>query len=94
LWSTNAEIPRGPAAGSVAAKRRKLSATPPYAGAHTEIVPHLTVGQDARRSVLEHAAKAVSTHLPIRASVDAVRLIAGTPDQYPWRTRWDFPLET
>jgi 2'-5' RNA ligase len=73
---------------------QRFPEAPPYAGAHNGIVPHLTIGHDAPRTVLEHAAKAVSTHLPIRASIDVIRLIAGTPDQHPWHTLRDFPLGT
>src|SRR6266516_3596669 len=67
---------------------------PPYAGAHSEVVPHLTIGHDAARPVLENAAEAVSAHLPIRATVEVVRLIAGTPDHCPWLTLGEFPLGT
>jgi hypothetical protein len=75
-----------------AAAWQRFPETPPYAGTYTEIVPHLTIGQDAPRPVLDHAAKAVSTHLPIGAAVEAVQLIAGTPDYSPWRTVCEFPL--
>jgi hypothetical protein len=44
------------------------------------------------RPVLADAAAAVSAHLPIRATVDVVRLIAGTPDDGPWLTWGEFPL--
>lgn len=57
-----------------------------YAGAHAEVVPHLTIGHDAAKHVLSHAAQAVSTHLPINATINVVRLIAGTPEQHPWHT--------
>lgn len=65
---------------------------PPYAGAHLEVVPHLTIGHNAARPVLEAAARAVSAHLPIRATAGVVRLITGTPDHSPWRTVCEFPL--
>jgi len=65
---------------------------PPYAGAHSEVVPHLTIGHDAARPALENAAEAVSAHLPIRATVEVVRLIAGTPEHSPWLTLGEFPL--
>lgn len=77
-----------------AAVWRRFPEAPPYVGAHSEVVPHLTIGHDAARPVLENAAKAVSAHLPIRATVEVVRLIAGTPDHSPWRTICEFPLGT
>ena len=64
----------------------------PYAGAYTEVVPHLTIGHDAPRPVLQHAADAVAAYLPITIAVDTVRLIAGTPEHGPWRTVCEFPL--
>jgi 2'-5' RNA ligase len=75
-----------------AAVWRRFPEAPPYAGAHSEVVPHLTIGHDAARPVLADAAAAVSAHLPIRATVDVVRLIAGTPDDGPWLTWGEFPL--
>ncbi|MEV4197892.1 2'-5' RNA ligase family protein [Micromonospora globbae] len=77
-----------------AAVWRRFPEAPPYAGAYSEVVPHLTIGDDAARPVLENAAEAVSAHLPIRAAVDVVRLITGTPDRVPWCTVCDFPLGT
>ncbi|MET7948093.1 hypothetical protein [Micromonospora sp. NPDC005324] len=67
---------------------------PPCAGTHSDVVPHLTIGQDTAKPVLSHAAETVSAHLPINATVDGVRLIAGTPDVSPWRTVREFPLGT
>jgi 2'-5' RNA ligase len=66
--------------------------TPPYAGAHAEIVPHLTIGHDAARPVLQQAAAAVAAQLPIPAAIDKVRLITGTPNHSPWPTVCEFPL--
>jgi hypothetical protein len=74
-----------------AAVWRRFPDAPPYAGAHAEIVPHLTIGPDAPRAVLAQAAQAVSAHLPIRTTVTAVHLIAGTPD-HPWQPVTQFPL--
>ncbi|MFG3639447.1 2'-5' RNA ligase family protein [Micromonospora sp. NPDC047762] len=67
---------------------------PPYAGAHSDVVPHLTIGHDAAKPTLNHAAETISTYLPINAAIDRVRLIAGTPDISPWRTVFEFPLGT
>lgn len=65
---------------------------PPYGGAHTEVVPHLTVGHDAPVPVLRAAAAAVAAHLPVSARVDAVHLITGSPDPNSWHLLTTFPL--
>ncbi|WP_412540992.1 2'-5' RNA ligase family protein [Longispora sp. K20-0274] len=75
-----------------AAVWRLFPEAPPYGGAHAEIVPHLTIGHGADKSGLSQAAHVVSTHLPITATIDVVRLIAGTPEQYPWTTLREFTL--
>ena len=54
-------------------------------------MPHLTVGHDGARKLLENAAEAVSAVLPIQATIEVVRLIAGTPGRSPWHTVCDFP---
>jgi 2'-5' RNA ligase len=59
---------------------RRFPETPPYAGAHPDSVPHLTIGHDQPKHQLSQAAEAVSTHLPIRAAITAVRLITGAPE--------------
>ncbi|MEV4545170.1 2'-5' RNA ligase family protein [Micromonospora echinaurantiaca] len=73
-----------------AAVWRRFPEAPPYAGAHADVVPHLTIGHDAPKHVLAQAAEAVAGHLPIRATVDAVRLIAGAPEPDSWHTLREF----
>jgi 2'-5' RNA ligase len=75
-----------------AAVWRRFPRVPPYAGAHANVVPHLTIGHDAPKPVLTHAAEAVTAHLPIRAAVESVRLIAGAPEPDSWRTVGAFRL--
>ncbi len=84
--------PNRPFRDLTAAVWRRFPEAPPYAGAHTEVVPHLTIGHDAAKSVLSLAAQAVSTHLPITATITVVRLIAGTPEQHAWHTLHEFTL--
>ena len=60
----------------------------PYGGQFPEVVPHLTVGHDHPRPALTAAAAEVEPHLPIRARVASLRLIAGEP----WHTLAEFPL--
>jgi 2'-5' RNA ligase len=75
-----------------AAVWRRFPEAPPFAGAHADVVPHLTIGHDAPKHVLAQAAEAVAGHLPIRATVDAVRLIAGAPEPDSWHTLSEFRL--
>ena len=72
---------------------------PPYAGAHDDLVPHLTIGE---RSVaeghgdgvaaLERAEAAVHALLPLRQRIDHALLIAGSPTPRSWRTVHRLPL--
>ena len=75
-----------------AAAWRRFPEAPPYEGAHTDVVPHLTIGHDAPKHVLSHAAEAVATYLPITAMITTVRLITGTPQQHSWHTLCEFTL--
>ncbi|MEU4689353.1 2'-5' RNA ligase family protein [Actinoplanes sp. NPDC023714] len=66
---------------------------PPYEGVFDEVVPHLTVGHDHPKPELDAAAEQVRAHLPIRARVTALRLVAGVPQPGDsWHTLTDFPL--
>jgi 2'-5' RNA ligase len=72
---------------------RRYPETPPYEGAYgDDVVPHLTIGHDAPLDVLDRAGRAVAAHLPVHASIGAVRLIAGAPAPDSWRTLAEFPL--
>ncbi|MGV9533539.1 2'-5' RNA ligase family protein [Streptosporangium sandarakinum] len=75
-----------------AAVWRRFPEAPPYEGAHTDTVPHLTVGHDAPGHVLDRAARTVSGHLPIPAAVEDVLLISGSQEPGSWRTVATFPL--
>ncbi|MBQ1032768.1 2'-5' RNA ligase family protein [Micromonospora sp. C97] len=90
LWL--APQPHRPFRDLTGAVWRRFPEAPPYGGAHSDVVPHLTIGHDADKPVLTHAAETVAAYLPINAAVDGVRLIAGTPDVSPWRTVGEFPL--
>lgn len=65
---------------------------PPYGGEHDGNHPHLTIGHDHPVDVLEQAAHAVTTQLPVAASVSAVHLIAGSDAPNSWRTLEVFTL--
>lgn len=67
---------------------------PPYAGAFTSSVPHLTVGQDLPRERLQVAADDVEKWLPIAFGVHRAVLMTGAPDDDLWEVRAEFPLGT
>ena len=50
------------------------------------------VGRFRAAHVLTQAAEAVTAHLPIRAAVGSVRLIAGTLEPDSWHTVHEFGL--
>jgi 2'-5' RNA ligase len=66
--------------------------TPPYEGAHDDVVPHLTIAEGQPVTVLRDAQDTVAAHLPFAATVDRVRLIAGSAAPDSWRTLDEFPL--
>jgi len=71
---------------------------PPYGGRHTEVVPHLTIGDRGGTAALAAAGAAVASHLPIEATAAEVTLMAGPPPGDPdgppgqWRRLAAFPL--
>ncbi len=67
---------------------------PPYAGAFTEVVPHVTVGERRHGSpaALRDAELAVSGALPIEAQIDHALLIAGSRAATSWRAVARLPL--
>ncbi|MEJ7772324.1 MAG: 2'-5' RNA ligase family protein [Geodermatophilaceae bacterium] len=71
---------------------RQFPQTPPFGGACQDVVPHLTVGNDAPQKSMRQAAIAVSEHLPIRASVTAVHVICGSRGPDSWQTISVLPL--
>lgn len=75
-----------------AAVWRRFPETPPYAGEHTDSMPHLTIGHDHPRPLLDRAAASVSAHLPVQAAVGTVRLVRGSDAPASWHTVAEFPL--
>jgi 2'-5' RNA ligase len=64
---------------------------PPYAGAHADVVPHLTIAQDVPADYMDAAEHALPALLPIRDVAREAWLIGHTPEQ-PWHTLWRLPL--
>jgi 2'-5' RNA ligase superfamily len=91
-----APSPAAPFRALTAALTWRFPGTSPYGGVFAEVVPHLSVGHDAPRAVLQAAA--VEPHLPnradvpIRADVACVRLIMGAPEPGAWHALAEFPL--
>jgi 2'-5' RNA ligase len=65
---------------------------PPYGGVHTDVVPHLTVGNGAPVEDLQSAASAVASALPIGAVADCVWLMVGGREPGSWRREHTYPL--
>ncbi len=65
---------------------------PPYAGAHPDPIPHLTIGDGGTRERLHAAAEEVRRHLPLRTRVDRLSLIAGSDAPGSWHALAEFEL--
>ena len=65
---------------------------PPYAGRFTDLVPHLTVGDNGTPEQLQDAERQVLAHLPIRMQVTAAGLWCGTNAADSWRRLAALPL--
>ena len=73
---------------------RRFPDHPPYAGAHPDTVPHLTVGSTRVGDLagLRQAAADLLPVLPATARIDRVWLVAGTDAPDSWRTLAEFAL--
>jgi 2'-5' RNA ligase superfamily len=65
---------------------------PPYGGAFTDVIPHLTLGAHADLSRMRAAARATSAQLPIKAAVRTVHLFQGSDAPGAWRRVAELPL--
>jgi 2'-5' RNA ligase len=70
----------------------RFPAWPPYDGAHTDMVPHATLGEDVDAArVVGEIERRVAAHLPRRYKPDAATLLEEfAPDK--WRARERFPF--
>jgi hypothetical protein len=75
-----------------AAVWRRFPETPPYAGEHPDSTPHLTIGHDHPKPLLDQAAAAVTAHLPVRAAISAVQLMRGSEEPGSWHRVAEFSL--
>lgn len=70
---------------------------PPYGGVFDEVTPHLTVGHDQPKEVLDRVEEEVLAKLPFEQHVDTVELWSGPSTQGPiqkasWRRVRSYPL--
>lgn len=71
----------------------EFPAYPPYEGMYDEVIPHLTIGQDAPTDVLREAARNVNHHLPIDARAQECWLMVGTQSARSWVRHTQFELK-
>ncbi len=92
LWL--APDPAQPFRDLTRAVHRAFPDHPPYGGAHDGSMPHLTVAERRLGGLpaLEQAEQQVTPHLPVRARIDRVLLIAGTQAPMSWRLLHELPL--
>lgn len=65
---------------------------PPYEGAFDEVIPHVCVGRDSRKVLMQIAGWLVKRHLPITGAVTEVWLMTiGAPEPY-YVLKQAFPL--
>ena len=84
--------PAGPFVALTRAVERAYPEHPPYAGAHEDLVPHLTLGMGNDVEALRVAARAVAPHLPIAARAEEVWLMTGGASVQTWRAHTRFRL--
>jgi len=82
--------PVGPFVALTEACAERFPDFPPYAGAHDEIVPHLTVIEGDQASNVD-VARQLEAALPFSVRVRAIEVITPS-EQGPWRLRWRLPL--
>ena len=66
--------------------------TPPYGGSIADPTPHLTVAYRVSVPLMQGAESLVMAELPIRALLDSVSVMVGSPKATSWTTLVEFPL--
>ncbi|MGN6791873.1 MAG: 2'-5' RNA ligase family protein [Streptosporangiaceae bacterium] len=90
LWL--APEPARPFRALTAAVAKAFPGYVPYGGAHSDVVPHLTIGQGQPGRVLESAARAIEPSLPFTARVSTAVLMSGSLEAGSWRAVLDVRL--
>jgi hypothetical protein len=86
---------RAAVVGLIEAVEAAFPEFPPYAGAFSEVVPHLTVGHDHDVAELRAAEQTVLARLPFTQVVTEVELWCGpalSSGKGPWRCARSYPL--
>jgi hypothetical protein len=65
---------------------------PPYGGAYDDVIPHLTIGDDAEPARLREAESQVRQQLPIGMEVTAAELWVGSDAEGAWHEVASLPL--
>ena len=68
--------------------------TPPYGGTIFDPTPHLTVAYRAGVPLMQAVESLVIAELPIRAFLDSVSVMIGSPEPESWITIAEIPLHT
>jgi 2'-5' RNA ligase len=82
--------PSGPFTGLIDRAAAQFPEHPPYAGAISEVIPHLTVVESDAAS-LDEVLRAAQAALPFEAGADALEVLAEGQDGR-WRRRWRVPF--
>jgi 2'-5' RNA ligase len=90
LWL--APEPADPFIALTTAVRQAFPDYLPYGGTHTDVVPHLTIGQDQPYRLFESAHRAIEPSLPFTARVSSAVLMQGSLEHRSWRVAVDLPL--
>jgi 2'-5' RNA ligase len=84
--------PPGPFLALTAAIQKAFPGHVPYGGAHADVVPHLTIGQDQPDCALASAARAIESSLPFTARASTAVLMQGSLEPRSWHVVADLPL--
>lgn len=85
-------LPDAPFRALTAAVVRRFPGYQPYGGAFDDVVPHLTVGEDAAIQAMRSAAEAIMPQLPVLARITTAWLRQGSSAPGSWHTVAEFPL--
>ena len=83
--------PSGPFRDLIKVLSKEFPDYPPYEGAHDDIVPHVTVADNADQQLFERIAAELESQLPLACRAEAATIVERGAD-FQWRPRAGFPL--
>lgn len=83
--------PRAPFVELTARAAKAFPDYPPYGGQFTQVIPHLTIGDNGAPEQMAAAARRLLLDLPISATANAITLMVEKPDRR-WQVHTTFPL--